>query len=132
MVTILVSMNTDRHKAELLEAWEETYKKGQLTFWLFIALKDRSRYVDEIGVFIREKTNGTLSCEEQSLYRMLRKYRDLGMVDFQTGPGQGGPERKYYFLTPLGIDLLQQFAERNIRLFFNPEIQSLIFSKDKP
>ena len=24
---------------ELLNAWEETYKKGQLTFWVFLALK---------------------------------------------------------------------------------------------
>ena len=116
-----------KYKSELLEAWEETYKKGQLSFWIFIALKERERYVDEIGSFIRETTNGTLTCEEQSLYRTLRKYRDLGMVDFRTGPGEGGPERKYYFLTSLGKELLKEFTARNIKLFFNPQIQELIF-----
>jgi PadR family transcriptional regulator PadR len=115
-----------QYQRELLEAWEETYKKGQLTFWLFLALKENEKYVDEIRSFVTEKTGGTLTCEEQSLYRTLRKYRDLEMVDFRLGPGEGGPERKYYFLTSLGAELLRQFTERNIRLFFEPKIQKLI------
>ena len=30
---------------ELLNAWEETYKKGQLTFWIFLALKEINKCV---------------------------------------------------------------------------------------
>ena len=117
----------EKYKLELLEAWEETYKKGQLTLWVFLALKEGEKFVDEIKVFVEEKTRHTLSCEEQSLYRTLRKYKELGMVDFNTRPGQGGPERKYYYLTDLGHELLQQFIKRNINLFFQPDIQNLIF-----
>ena len=125
-------MNKNDKKAtefreELLSAWEETYKKGQLTLWIFLALKQSEKYVDEIKQFVEEKTMGTLSCEEQSLYRTLRKYRELEMVDFRNGPGEGGPERKYYFLTPLGLDLLHRFTERNMQLFYNPEIKNLMF-----
>ena len=29
-------MNNDLMLDELLSAWEETYKKGQLTFWVFL------------------------------------------------------------------------------------------------
>ena len=119
----------ERYREELLEAWEETYKKGQLTFWIFLALKENEKYVDEIKNFVTVKTNGILTCEEQSLYRTLRKYKELEMVDYRSGPGEGGPERKYYFLTQLGAELLQQFSERNIRLFFDPHIQDLIFKK---
>lgn len=121
-----------QYRQELLEAWEETYKKGQLSFWLFLALKEGEKYTDEIRSFITERTRGTLSCEEQSLYRTLRKYRELGMVDFRTGPGAGGPERKYYFLTLLGAELLRQFTERNIMLFYDPQIQKLITKPSKP
>ena len=117
----------DKYKLELLEAWEDTYKKGQLTLWVFLALKEGEKFVDEIKTFVEEKTNGTLTCEEQSLYRTLRKYKELGMVDYTNKPGQGGPERKYYFLTPLGTDLLQLFTQRNINLFFQPEIKNLMF-----
>jgi PadR family transcriptional regulator, regulatory protein PadR len=112
---------------ELLAAWEETYKKGQLTLWIFLALKQGEKYVDEIKQFVEEKTMGTLTCEEQSLYRTLRKYKELNMVDFKNGPGEGGPERKYYFLTPLGLELLHKFTDRNMQLFYNQEIKNLMF-----
>ncbi len=122
-----MSKNKDaQYENELLDAWEETYKKGQLSFWIFLALKDGEKYTDEIRSFVSGKTNETLVCEEQSLYRALRKYRDLGMVDFRLGPGDSGPERKYYYLTALGSKLLERFIERNILLFFNPNIKELI------
>jgi DNA-binding PadR family transcriptional regulator len=111
---------------ELLSAWEETYKKGQLTLWIFLSLKEEMKYVDEIKRFVEEQSNHTMSCEEQSLYRTLRKFQHLGVVDFETGKGNKGPERKYYFLTTMGQSLLNQFISRNIRLFFNDKIRNLI------
>lgn len=117
----------EKYKMELLEAWEDTYKKGQLTLWVFLALKEGEKFVDEIKAFVENKTKGTLSCEEQSLYRTLRKYKELDMVNYNTRPGQGGPERKYYYLTDLGLELLSLFTQRNINLFFQPDIQKLMF-----
>ena len=93
---------------------------------MFLALKERPRYVDEIRKFVADKSNGTISCEEQSLYRTLRKYKELDIVAYEQRPGQGGPERKYYYLTELGTELLHEFIERNIKLFFKSEIMSLI------
>ena len=122
----MVIQKDAQYQQQLLEAWEETYKKGQLSFWLFLSLKEGDKYMDEIRTFITDSTKGTLTCEEQSLYRTLRKYRELGMVDFRTGPGVGGPERKYYFLTQLGKDLFRLFISRNIKLFYEPRIQKLI------
>ena len=37
---------------ELLDAWEETYKKGQLTFWVFLALKESNKCMEEIKEFV--------------------------------------------------------------------------------
>jgi len=111
---------------ELLLAWEETYKKGQLTLWIFLALKDGKKYVDEIKLFIEIESKHTMQCEEQSLYRNLRKLHHIGAVDFESGKGHKGPERKYYYLTALGKDLLTKFVERNIQLFFSPNIAKLL------
>ncbi len=119
-------MNRDNQVSELLSAWEDTYKKGQLTLWIFLSLKDGNKYVDEIKSFVEEQSNQTMSCESQSLYRNLRKYQHIGVVDFETGEGNKGPERKYYFLTALGKELLNQFVSRNINLFFNPKIIHLL------
>ncbi|NLT03971.1 MAG: PadR family transcriptional regulator [Bacteroidales bacterium] len=110
----------------LLTAWEETYKKGQLTLWIFLALKEGQKYVDEIKTFVEEQSNHTMSCESQSLYRNLRKFQHVGIVDHVTGEGNKGPDRKYYFLTEMGLTLLEQFLERNIQLFFNDRITPLL------
>jgi len=124
-------MNTDKELPKLLTAWEETYKKGQLTLWIFLSLKDGKKYVDEIKHFVEEQSNQTMLCESQSLYRNLRKFQHLGVVNYEVGEGNKGPERKYYFLTELGRDLLDSFIKRNINLFFNERIKNLINKEDK-
>ena len=110
----------------LLSAWEETYKKGQLTLWIFFALQDGRKYVDEIKRFVEQKSNGVMLCEEQSLYRALRKYEHIGVVQHEAGAGNKGPERKYYYLTGLGKELFRLFVERNIYLFYSEEIKKLL------
>lgn len=123
-------MNDEKLLTELLSTWEETYKKGQLTFWIFLALKEDKKYVDEIKSFVEEQSEHSMSCEEQSLYRNLRKFQQLGVVDFVAGKGNKGPERKYYYLTDLGLELLNQFINRNISLFFNAKIKTLLTTEE--
>jgi len=118
--------NNKELSVELLELWEETHKKGQLTLWIFLALRDGPKYVSEIRAFIEVNTLHTIVCEEQSLYRALRKFQMIEMVGYNPGKGQGGPDRKYYYITPMGEDILDRFIDRNIRLFFRPEIENLI------
>ncbi len=113
---------------ELLNAWEETYKKGQLTLWIFLALKEGPKYVNELQETIERFSKGTIRAEEQSLYRTLRKFYHLKMVDFSSGKGHKGPDRKYYHLTPLGQSLLQSFIERNIQLFFDEPLKKLLLN----
>ena len=114
---------------DLLNSWEETYKKGQLTLWIFLSLKDGDKYVGEIKSFIENMSYNTISCEEQSIYRSLRKYLHLGIVEFNLKEGNKGPERKYYKLTELGDNLLKQFIERNINLFYDEKIKKLLKRK---
>lgn len=116
---------------ELLTTWEETYKKGQLTLWLLLSIRDQPRYMAEIREFITSKTKGTLSCEEQSVYRALRKFYDLEIVDFDLRDGQKGPERKYYFLTKIGATLLNDFISRNIQIYYDDDLVELMFGKGK-
>jgi PadR family transcriptional regulator, regulatory protein PadR len=115
---------------ELLSVWEETYKKGQLTLWIFLSLKEGKKYVEEIKAFVEEESNNTMTCETQSLYRNLRKYQHIGVVDFENGEGRKGPDRKYYFLTDLGKALVNSFIDRNINLFYNKRIKNLIQSEE--
>ncbi|MCK5135391.1 MAG: PadR family transcriptional regulator [Bacteroidales bacterium] len=118
----------DTFHEDLLGAWEETYKKGQLTLWIFLSLKEGPKYVTQLQESIALFSKGTIRAEEQSLYRTLRKFYHLKMVDFSSGKGHKGPDRKYYHLTPLGQSLLQSFVERNILLFFEEPLKDLLLS----
>ena len=111
---------------ELLDAWEDTYKKGQLTFWVFLALKESSKCVEEIKEFVEEMSEGSMSCEEQSLYRNLRKFQHLDIVAFESRRVSKGPDRKYYYLTKVGIELFKRFVERNILIFTKESIINLL------
>lgn len=110
----------------LLQAWEETYKKGQLTFWIFLSLQEDKKYVDEIKVFVEEMSKNTMTCEEQSLYRVLRKFEHVGVLNYELRKGSKGPDRKYYYLTDLGQLLFKQFVQRNIHLFYSEEIRNFL------
>ena len=121
-------VTNDKMHEELLSAWEETYKKGQLTLWIFLSLKEGPKYVTQLQDSIEIFSKGTIRAEEQSLYRTLRKFYHLKMVDFSSGKGHKGPDRKYYHLTPLGLSLLHDFVERNVLLFFEEPLKGLLTS----
>ena len=111
---------------ELLYAWEETYKKGQLTLWVFLALKEERKCVEEIKEFVERMSEGTMSCEEQSLYRNLRKFQHLEIVAYESKKVSKGPDRKYYYLTETGKELFKRFVERNILIFTKESIINLL------
>jgi len=118
-------------KNDLLNAWEETYKKGQLTLWIFLALKDGDKYMNEIKSFIEHLSENSIRCEDQSLYRALRKFDHLKMVESSAGKGNKGPDRKYYSLTELGREIFEAFTSRNIKLFYNEKLMQLMNIKTK-
>lgn len=124
-------MKNKKKLNELLVSWESTYKKGQLTLWIFMALQESKKYVDEIKTFIEKKSDGTISCEEQSLYRALRKYEHIDVVTYELKEGNKGPDRKYYYLTSLGQELFTQFVNRNIKLLFSTEIKNILKLNEK-
>lgn len=111
---------------ELLDAWEETYKKGQLTFWVFLALRQSRKCVEEIKWFVETVSRGAMSCEEQSLYRNLRKFQHLEIVAYESRRVSKGPDRKYYYLTDMGNELFRRFVERNILIFTDESIINLL------
>jgi DNA-binding PadR family transcriptional regulator len=61
-----------------------------------------------------EQTEGKLSYDEQSIYRALRKFDDLELLDFEMRDGNRGPQRKYYSLTENGKKLFKTFLENHL------------------
>lgn len=107
-------MNTNELNG-LLEDWNEVYKKGQLTFWILLSVYDGKKYAAQINDYVMDVTDGAFSVKEQSLYRALRRFSDMGLVEItKEDSPNGGPQRNYFGLNENGIMLLQKFVNLNI------------------
>jgi DNA-binding PadR family transcriptional regulator len=82
---------------------------------MLIALADGEKYAQEIADFMHHATQGSLSVKEQSLYRALRRFDSLNLLNSRQLPSpENGPNRKYYSLNSTGKAVLAQFTKRNI------------------
>ncbi len=118
----------DSYEQKLLEGWEEVAKKGQLTLWIMLALRDGPKHMTQIKAFINRATNGTISADDQSIYRALRRYSEADLVSFSSAPGKkGGPDLKIYDLAGSGHKVLSTFVDRNIvSIFFKDNVKELL------
>ncbi len=106
----------------LLENWESVYKKGLLTFWLLLLLDEKPCYPYEMSAEVMRLSVGTISADDNSNYRAINRFEEMGLVTSQSGESKLGPPRKYYRLTDDGRELLQRFIERNILIFQHPAV----------
>lgn len=110
----------------LLYQWEETYKKGLLSFWVLLSLTERPMYAYEMREHITEFSQGSVSADEKSIYRALKRFVESGLIEGELRPSSVGPDRKYFDLTALGRELLSKFSQRNILPLGSKEVQSAL------
>ena len=106
--------------SELLNKWEETYKKGLLSFWILLLLNERPSYPYEMSAEIAKISQGTISVDDNSVYRALNRFETAGIVKSELQQSNTGPQRRYYNLTQKGLSLLTEFTQRNIQVFSVP------------
>ncbi len=106
----------------LLAAWEENYKKGLLTFWLLLLLHEREAYAFEMSGLVSQASRGTIRADENSIYRALNRFEDMGLVASSWHDSDLGPPRRYYRLTDTGRQLLRAFIQRNVLLFQQEDV----------
>lgn len=111
---------------ELLENWEEVYKKGLLSFWILLLLHNRRMYAYEMTVEITNVSQGTVTVDENSVYRALNRFESLGIVESEHERSGLGPARRYYQLTATGLLLLERFIQRNILVFESEPVRERI------
>ena|GEM_PF-446587 len=111
---------------DLLSKWEINYKKGLLTFWILLILYEREAYAFEMGQLVSDLSLGTITADENSIYRALNRFENLGIVISSWRDSDIGPRRRYYRMTELGEELLQIFIQRNIVLFQTKAISNRI------
>ena len=120
-------MTTD-NLGELLNKWEEAYKKGLLSFWILLLLYERPSYPYEMSAEISKISQGTISVDDNSIYRALNRFESVGIVKSELQQSNTGPQRRYYSLTTTGKALLSEFIRRNIQVFETPSVSERIIA----
>lgn len=105
---------------EFLDAWEEIYKRGHLTFWVLLALSSEPLATPELYVKIRDFSANNFNVTEQSMYRALRRFHDVGLIEIKRGEDR---RSKLYMLTQTGRNILRGFVERNIAPLYSLTLQ---------
>jgi PadR family transcriptional regulator, regulatory protein PadR len=112
--------------SDLLTKWEETYKKGLLSFWILLLLHERPSYPYEMSSEVSKISQGTISVDDNSIYRALNRFEAVGIVKSELQRSSTGPQRRYYSLTKTGKTLLTEFIQRNIQVFETPAVSERI------
>ncbi len=96
------------------------YKKGVLELCVLSLLKKRDCYGYEISEFL----SGHIDISDGTVYPILRKLKADGMLTTYLQEESGGPPRKYYKLTELGLEIYE--ADRAEYLDFAKSIRKLL------
>ncbi|WP_309127063.1 PadR family transcriptional regulator [Microbacterium sp.] len=83
-------------------------RKGVLEYCVLGLLAESERYGLELANDLQ--TRGLIA-SEGSLYPLLARMRETGLVDTRTEAVGGGRPRRYYTITALGRDQLSTFVE---------------------
>ena len=90
-------------------------KRGLLDVCVLAAIKDEDSY----GYQIIKDIKPYVEISESTLYPILRRLESMGMLTVRTAE-HNGRLRKYYHITPLGLDRIEDFKTewREIMLIY--------------
>ena len=93
-------MNIDNLKSQM--------RKGMLEFCVLLLLRQADAYASEIIAKMKE---AHLIVMEGTLYPLLTRLKNDGLLAYRWEESPSGPPRKYYGITPLGLQFLEQLKQ---------------------
>lgn len=93
-------MNLENTKAQM--------RKGVLEFCILSLLSNKEAYASDL---IQEMKDSKLLVVEGTIYPLLTRLKNEGMLSYRWEESTGGPPRKYYKVTPLGDTILRELKK---------------------
>jgi len=97
-----------RDDLQSTDGWEVQLRKGCLELAILASLVDGKRYGLEI--LRRLESDSDLVVSEGTVYPLLSRLKNLGLVESEWVESEAGHPRKYYRLTGEGLRRTQQMA----------------------
>lgn len=93
-------MNIDNLKSQM--------RKGMLEFCVLLILRRGDAYASEM---ISQLKKAHLIVMEGTLYPLLTRLKNDGLLSYRWEESTQGPPRKYYSITPVGHQFLEQLQQ---------------------
>jgi|ERR1041385_7018037 PadR family transcriptional regulator len=90
-----------------LENTKAQMRKGVLEFCIMSVMKDGEVYPSDI---INKLKDSKLIVVEGTLYPLLTRLKNAGLLTYRWVESKSGPPRKYYTLTTIGKKFLEELA----------------------
>ena len=91
-----------------IENTKAQMRKGVLEFCILSILKDGEAYTSDILEALKD---AQMLVVEGTVYPLLTRLKNAGILSYRWEESTGGPPRKYYSLTPKGKDFLSELNE---------------------
>lgn len=91
-----------------IENTKAQMRKGVLEFCILQLLKAQEMYPSDIIHALKESK---MIVVEGTLYPLLTRLKNAGILDYRWEESNAGPPRKYYKLTPVGEQVLAELRE---------------------
>ena len=88
-----------------IENTKAQMRKGVLEFCILSILESQEAYPSEIIDKLKE---GKLIVVEGTLYPLLTRLKNAGLLKYRWEESKSGPPRKYYALTEVGVEFLKE------------------------
>ncbi len=88
-----------------LENTKAQMRKGILEYCVLSMLSQKEAYASEM---IEKLKNDNLLVVEGTIYPLLTRLKNDGLLTYRWEESTGGPPRKYYLITHLGQDMLKE------------------------
>ncbi len=96
----MATINVDNAKAQM--------RKGILEYCILLILSKEDSYAPKI---ISELKDAEMIVVEGTLYPILTRQKNQGLLSYRWEESPQGPPRKYYSLTPKGREALEQLDQ---------------------
>lgn len=95
-----------------LKKFQKELSAGTVSLVLLAVLGQANEpmYGYQIAKRLESTGDALLSGKQSALYPVLRNLSASGLLDSHVEPSVSGPPRRYYRITPLGQDVLQDWA----------------------
>lgn len=105
--------------------YEQQMKKGVLEMLVLKLLTEHEKYGYQLISELKEKSNGTFTLKEGTLYPILYRLEDEKLVESRWSEPKGKEvSRKYYEITEMGREVLQEL--KNLWSEFSANVSGIM------